>query len=242
MNENDNGQEKPPVERIRFSSVISFLFLSVVAIIIAYILGVMTGRSGNERNANAEKPVAAGIAEKNAGSATSQNDTILRPQDLDYALVLRNEKARTRHPEPESVTPTQDVARETPQATEETPKQETPRQETPKEDAPAPSVGEAAQTAVSSPKKEEAPSTAVQGGMFDYVFQLGAFRDEDAVDALRQKLEGRGLRTRMQRDGKLYLVMVLLRGNQDRADEVLEIAKSLRLGEPIIRSRKAVAP
>ncbi|MDE5878955.1 MAG: SPOR domain-containing protein, partial [Desulfovibrio sp.] len=41
--------------------------------------------------------------------------------------------------------------------------------------------------------------------MQDYVFQVGAFRDEDSVDSLRQRLEGRGLRTRMQREGKLYV-------------------------------------
>lgn len=237
MNENDNGQEKPPVERIRFSSVISFLFLSVVAIIIAYILGVMTGRSGNEHNMNAEKPLAEGRTEKYAASKKNQNDAILRPQDLDYALVLRNEKARTRHPEPESVGNEPESATSKPEtARDKTPQEE----ETPKKESQ--STGEAAQSDPSPPKNEDAPPAEKQEGMFDYVFQLGAFRDEDAVDALRQKLEGRGLRTRMQREGKLYLVMVLLRGNQERADEVLEIAKSLRLGEPIIRSRKAVAP
>lgn len=46
--------------------------------------------------------------------------------------------------------------------------------------------------------------------MFDYVFQVAVFKDEDSVDSLRQRLEGRGLRTRMQRDGKLFLVLVLL--------------------------------
>ena len=33
--------------------------------------------------------------------------------------------------------------------------------------------------------------------MYDYVFQVGAFKDADSVDSLRQRLEGRGLRTRM---------------------------------------------
>lgn len=238
MNENENGQEKPPVERIRFSSVISFLFLSVVAIIIAYILGVMTGRSGNERNARAEKPLVAGVAEKDAPSGTGKEDAILRPQDLDYALVLRNEKARTRRPEPESASASPETKSETgpqkPQGEEETSRKEL------SDPSPAQAPQTGAQEAVA--KREDVQSTEERGGMFDYVFQLGAFRDEEAVDALRQKLEGRGLRTRMQKDGKLYLVMVLLRGNQERADEVLEIAKSLRLGEPIIRSRKAVAP
>lgn len=76
--------------------------------------------------------------------------------------------------------------------------------------------------------------------MFDYIFQVAAFKDEDSVDALRQRLEGRGLRTRMQRDGKLFLVLVLLRGDAARAAEVPQIMEEMRLGQPMLRSRKAV--
>ena len=78
--------------------------------------------------------------------------------------------------------------------------------------------------------------------MQDYVFQMGAFRDEDSVDGLRQRLEGRGLRTRMQREGKLYVVLVLLRGDTARAEEVTRIAEELRLGKPLLKSRKPVQP
>ena len=78
--------------------------------------------------------------------------------------------------------------------------------------------------------------------MFDYVFQVAAFKDEDSVDSLRQRLEGRGLRTRMQRDGKLFLVLVLLRGDAARAAEVPQIMQELHLGQPIVRSRKPAMP
>ena len=78
--------------------------------------------------------------------------------------------------------------------------------------------------------------------MFDYVFQVGAFKDEESADSLRQRLEGRGLRTRMQRDGKLFLVLVLLRGDASRAAEVPRITEELRLGQPILRSRKPAMP
>ncbi|WP_300909396.1 SPOR domain-containing protein, partial [uncultured Desulfovibrio sp.] len=75
-----------------------------------------------------------------------------------------------------------------------------------------------------------------------YVFQVGAFKDEESVDSLRQRLEGRGLRTRMQRDGKLFLVLVLLRGDAARAAEVPRITEELRLGQPILRSRTPAMP
>ena len=60
------------------------------------------------------------------------------------------------------------------------------------------------------------------------------------VDDLRQRLEGRGLRTRMERSGKLYLVLVLLRGTDERAVEIPRIMEELRLGTPMLRSRKPV--
>ncbi|MBD5627152.1 MAG: hypothetical protein HDQ90_06695, partial [Desulfovibrio sp.] len=85
-----------------------------------------------------------------------------------------------------------------------------------------------------------APVAAPATPMQDYVFQVGAFRDEESVDSLRQRLEGRGLRTRMQREGKLYVVLVLLRGDAARAEEVMRIAEELRLGKPMVRSRKPV--
>ena len=88
----------------------------------------------------------------------------------------------------------------------------------------------------------QTPPPAPAATMFDYVFQVAAFKDEDSVDSLRQRLEGRGLRTRMQRDGKLFLVLVLLRGDAARAAEVPQIMQELHLGQPIVRSRKPAMP
>ncbi len=78
--------------------------------------------------------------------------------------------------------------------------------------------------------------------MHDYVFQVAALKGEDSVDALRQRLEGRGLRTRMKREGKLLLVLVLLRGDKERAAEVTQTLESMHLGRPILVSRKPVMP
>lgn len=220
MNEQEKGNSTRPRERIRFSSIISFTFLSVVAIIIAYILGVMVGRNENGTKSQTvdflKEP--SKLVEKE--NPKKEDYAILKPQELDYALVLRNEKARTR-PAAEVPSPSAGTARP-----ETNPVVETPAQ------TPENNQQERQDTA----KIQVSPQEA----MWDYVFQLGAFKDEDTVDALRQKLEGRGLRTRMKKDGNLYLVMVLLRGGQERANEVNDAAKALRLGEPIVISRKPV--
>lgn len=228
----ENGQEgKPPSSlSLRLSSVITFIFLSTAAIVIAYIWGVMVGRSGCVPEYAKNEVVRNETKKEIDTPAKNSTQAILAPQDLDYARVLRNEKARERirqsspeRAEAEKNPPMEKAVESTAQATE---KPAEIQDKKPSETEPKPTAETTAQN-----DKEV---------MFDYVFQLGAFKDEDTVDALRQKLEGRGLRTRMQRDGKLYLVFVLLRGNAERAAEVPSIARNLRLGEPIVRSKKAV--
>lgn len=199
---------------MRLSSVVTFIFLSTAAIVIAYICGVMAGRSGYVPEIN-KSEVSHPEAHKELLPTKNSTHAILLPEDLDYARVLRNEKARERVKE----TKPQDPPKEIPAIADNTISDKTSVPETPVE------------------AKPDDKNT-----MFDYVFQLGAFKDEDTVDALRQKLEGRGLRTRMQKDGKLFLVFVLLRGTAERAGEITAIAKELRLGEPIVRAKKSVPP
>lgn len=98
----------------------------------------------------------------------------------------------------------------------------------------------------SAPVEKEqgaAPVVAEDSGeIFDYVFQMGAFRDETGADNLRQSLEGRGFRTMLERNGKMYIVCVRLRGDARRAAEVSAAAQELRLGEPILRQRQKTTP
>lgn len=214
--QNPNPEEQKTQPRMRLSSIVTFIFLSTAAIVIAYIWGVMAGRSGYVPEAAKNEAM---LPETRIDAPPSKNAThaILSPEELDYARVLRNEKARERV-------------------------KETRTPEPPKE---MPAAGVAQNVVPGSPVESKAQNeekSADKEAMFDYVFQLGAFKDEDTVDALRQKLEGRGLRTRMQKDGKLYLVFVLLRGTAERAAEVTAIARDLRLGEPIVRGKKPVPP
>ena len=108
--------------------------------------------------------------------------------------------------------------------------------QTPPTEAPATATAE---NPVDAPAADAAPEAEK---FFDYVFQVGAFKDENAADSLRQKLEGYGLRTGLERNGKMYIVLVRMRGTPQRAAELGEIAGRLRLGEPIVKSRKQATP
>lgn len=114
------------------------------------------------------------------------------------------------------------------------------RGEKPKE---APQAAEPKKTGadIELPAPQPDPIAYIEPGIkYDFSFQVAALKDEQAVDSLREKLEDFGLRTRMERSGKMYLVMVLMRADAARVAELLDICKQLRLGEPLLRSKKAV--
>lgn len=208
--------------RLSPGSLVAVCFLAITAIALAYVGGVMSGRSYIVRQTEAsrqEQMAALHAHEAETGelgdavSGDADDQRILSPADLGFVRALRSDMP------PDAAT----EATQSPAAV--APALPKPQEAAP---PPLPTVPERAES--------HAQSTA----MYDHVFQVAAFKDEDSVDALRQRLEGHGLRTRMQREGRLYLVRVLLRGDQTRAEEVVALMEQMRLGKPLLVSRKAV--
>ena len=85
------------------------------------------------------------------------------------------------------------------------------------------------------------PAAAKTGPQFDYVYQVAAFKSDEDADKLRTRLEGKGLHTRTQKNGKLVLVMVNLRGTEDDAFNLREDLRHMKLGVPIMVSQKPVS-
>ena len=85
------------------------------------------------------------------------------------------------------------------------------------------------------------PAPAKTGPQFDYVYQVAAFKSDEDADKLRTRLEGKGLHTRTQKNGKLVLVMVSLRGSEDDAFSLREDLRHMKLGVPIMVSQKPVS-
>ena len=178
---------------LRFSSLVGACVLIVVAVALAYLAGVMRGRSSLEQQPAHRESVNADAASK-GGPAGDQppamQDRILSPEELRFASVLKNRTAPGRQQQP--LKPVDPPAEQTADRSRKMP-------------------------------EDKAILPAPQEGMHDYVFQVAVLRDEDSADALRQRLEGHGLRTRMQRGGKNLTILVLLRGNEQRAAEIPRI-------------------
>lgn len=99
----------------------------------------------------------------------------------------------------------------------------------------------AAQPASEKTAAPAKPQAATNGApLYDFVFQVAAFRNVDDADRLRQRLEGQGLRTRGQKSGKLTLVMVHMCGTDLDAANLKEELQRMRLGSPLQKSKKRV--
>lgn len=108
---------------------------------------------------------------------------------------------------------------------------------TPRQEGKAAQASPAPQAPVAA---RERPAAQAREPKFDYVYQAAAFRGKEEGDALRARLEEKGLRTRMQKSGKVHLVLVLLRGSEREAENVRETLRRMGLGKPIRLSKKAV--
>ncbi|GFH63040.1 MAG: conserved hypothetical protein [Candidatus Desulfovibrio kirbyi] len=76
---------------------------------------------------------------------------------------------------------------------------------------------------------------------FDYTYQIAAFKTQKEADSLRAKLESRGLKARQNKNGKVFLVLVSLRGSDTDAATLCEELQKMGLGAPTLTSKKPVA-
>lgn len=242
-NSPSDQQDSPKSLCLRPSSLLAACFLVVAAVALAYVGGVMSGRA-YWRGHPAQVGVAGGALKKGVVVEPAEEDVpkqkILAAEELRFARVLRGESLPPGMTDgPQARTPAaaamQPVGAPAAQAAGQRSQVPAP--------ANAPTAGaNAGQAAQPVPENHPVVLNSLQpvGNMFDYVFQVGAFKDEESVDSLRQRLEGRGLRTRLQRSGKLLVILVLLRGNEARAAEVTHACEGLNLGKPILRSKTPV--
>lgn len=198
--------------RLKPGTLAAVAFLFVAALVLAYLGGILAGRS----HWHAPLPETADASAPAAESPEDERGPVLHPSDLRFATALRavpGEKAPTPPPTPSDKE---------------------------KEGAP-PAMPPGMRPAVPPGQKPPPPAKpTTPATVFDYVFQVAAFKDMESVDDIRQRLEGRGYRTRMERRGNLYVIFLLVRGDAARAAEVPGVLKSLRLGAPLLRSKKPV--
>lgn len=206
--------------RLTFSALLTGCIVLVIAIGWAFMLGVMVGRGYNPEK---QMPQLANLlpadgrpsVKEEAPEESSAKAEVMKPEELRFASTLKGKPGQ-----PSAEPRIKNMQNATAPATVPS------RTET--AEAPPPARGADAEQ---PPKKEP---------LFDFAFQVATFKDEDSVDKLRAKLEGKGLRTRMEKRGKLLRVMVLVRGNAEHSLEVRRQMADMGLGQPILRTKTPV--
>lgn len=200
--------------RLTFSALITAVIVLIIAVGWSFVLGVMVGRGYNPEK---KVPQLATLlpseqtpktAREHVGDALPKAE-VMKPEDLSYANTLRAKPGQTSVPvKPKNM-----------------------------QNATAPVSTPPVATAPAHTPADPAAPAQPKEPLFDAVYQVATFKDADSVDRLRSRLEGKGLRTRMDKDGKLLKVMVLVRGTNIRLEEVQQLMVEMNLGKPIQRSK-----
>lgn len=204
---NESGKKAESKLFLRPSSIFTIVFLTITAVALAYIAGVMSGR-----HLNVSHPEVASVSETEVKPEPEHKEaeSILAPEELNFVRELREQAARiNKNP----ALGESDSATETEKNSDET-------------------------TTVAGKPEDSAPQTAAQ--LFDYLFQIAAFREENGADNLREKLEGAGYRTILQKNGKMLVILVRVRGTEANAQELRNLALSMRLGDPLLKHKQPV--
>ena len=238
-----NTQETNPTQKKKFTVTLGFslimtsLTVLIGCVLIAFVTGVIVGRDAikindiqEERYAQQEENVKKEVVSQNDNakqkietstktntSQSKEENTIMSPEDLKYAQDLRAKPINS----------SQNVALKN--------KTQSSKEEiVPKNSSKNKSIQAKNQQNVVQKK------VINQNLLYDFIFQVASFKDEATVDKLREKLEGKGLRTRMKKHGNYYQVLVLLRGNINQANALQEQMIELKLGKPIQQQKKIV--
>lgn len=229
--------------RLTASSIMTAIIVLVIGIGWSFVLGVMVGRGYNPEK---KIPQLASFLprEDDAAQATTSRvgddqpvDKVMRPEDLSYAASLKGKPGQGKL----AVTP----AKPGPDAKPKNMQNATiPVMQVHDESTAVTQAGIVSQPAVQEQAKVKAPTTpAATQSLFDFTFQVATFKETGSVDNLRAKLEGAGLRSRMEKTtGKtpLYKVMVLFRGTAEASQSVRQTLIDMGLGQPIQRGKSPV--
>ena len=87
------------------------------------------------------------------------------------------------------------------------------------------------------PERKETAKPTNQAS-YDFLYQVAAVKTAKDAAGLHKKLKGMGLRSESKKSGKVYLVLVSLRGKDADAVALRDKLRSAKLGKPLLLSKK----
>ncbi len=230
--------------KLTFSALVTAGIVLFIGIAWSFVLGVMVGRGYNPEK---KVPQLASLLpdERKAQTAPPNiseqipKGEVMKPEDLGFMTSLKGKPGEKGVSAPAPAKNVNDPkmrplsnSMAAVQGGAGTPASQASTQGT----TPPPAI----QPTASQPAKQPAVPPQPKQNQFDYTWQVATFKDMDSVDKLRARLEGQGLRSRVEKSGKLIKVMVLYRGTEDSAKGVRQSFGEMGLGQPLQRGKKPV--
>lgn len=98
--------------------------------------------------------------------------------------------------------------------------------------------GEAAPKAPAPAPKKSQPAPPKKEELFDYTFQIAAFKSLAEAENLQKKLAAISVKTKIQKSGKVQLLIANMRGPAKTPDNLRQKLLPLKLGTPLQLSKK----
>jgi len=204
-------------------ALLTAVIVGMIAVCWVFMLGVMVGRGYNP-DAKLNELSDRVLRNRQAPVVQEPPQAILRPEELNFGAALRDRPIRNSTADAEMPVAEMPVSQENSTVADGV-------------------VGGA--PAVHAPPPAPPASQDALPSRFDFIYQAAAFRDAGQADRLRERLEGEGVRTVLEtspaRDGRnWYKVLAVRRGTEEDSKQLLAVLERLRLGQPMLRSKKPV--
>ncbi len=204
--------------RLTPSLITMFSVVMLVTLCFFFLFGIIVGRgyAPAHLSAEPEKLLPDGAPQ----SVAEAPENVLPPEDLRFMSHLRDQATPPPLPVTQPATPavSQPGAAATPRPNANVTQPQTPQNQ---------------------------PQAQPKGEISDYVLQAAAFKVESQADALREKLEGVGVRTKLVKEkaekGTWYKVQVLFRGSPEKLEELRHTMSGKGIKDALVISKKAVS-
>lgn len=101
--------------------------------------------------------------------------------------------------------------------------------------------GEAPQKpAAPPPVKKDKPARAEKEPLFDFSFQIAAFKNSADAENLQKKLKAAAIKTKIQKSGKVSLLIADIRGPASAPESLRQKLTPFKLGKPLQLSKKPI--
>ena len=219
------------------SGLVSLFVFAVLIMVWMFILGILVGRGYPPETIIPQ--LARVLPQEQAAQPTTEQQSILRPEELNFHEELRKTERR---PSPPSAPQQPRPAAKAPEPAKPSAQQAAPLAKPEAAPVKAESAPAKAESAPAKVEPAGTKETAPQAEKFRYIYQVAAFKEEDRAAISRDHFLGKGFSAfyaESQVNSETWFrVMVTLDGTLEEIDQRKAALEKLAGKTPLLRSKK----